>query len=312
MAMDVVLHIGAHLCATSTFQDYLSRNHARLSAAGCAAWAPRRTRHALFAGLLPERATPPRPGAVERAIGRIRLNLAAQSEAGTRHLVVSDPDMMGAVRANLRLGTLYCGVGERMARLARAFEGYPLRLMLNIRALDAYWASGLAQAIPRGAGLPAAQRLARLACGRTGWREVVEEVACALPGADLTVLPFETFGGRPEAQLEQMVPLAAPVQYARSWISATPRLPELRAWLGAEAAALPEGAGRWQPFSPEQGAALREAYADDIMWLAGGANGLARLAPDPDKTQAGTAPPQSDLTRGRRDEQQDRRLAGTG
>ena len=134
--MDVVLHIGAHLCATSTFQDYLSRNHAALSAAGCAVWGPRRTRNALFAGLLAGGAPPP-SGAVERAIGRIGLTLARQSGEGTRHLIVTDPDIMGTVRANLRLGRLYCGVGERIARLARAFEGYPLRVVLNIRALDA-------------------------------------------------------------------------------------------------------------------------------------------------------------------------------
>lgn len=309
--MDVVLHIGAHLCATSTFQDYLSRNHAALSAAGCAVWGPRRTRSALFAGLLAGGAPPP-SGAVERAIGRIGLTLARQSGEGTRHLIVTDPDIMGTVRANLRLGRLYCGVGERIARLARAFDGYPLRVVLNIRVLDAYWASALAQGITRGLGLPAGQGLAHLAQGRSGWREVVEAVACAMPGAQVTVLPFESFGGSPEAQLQQMVPFSVPAQHTRCRINATPRLPELRAWLGREAVALPEGSGRWQPFSEAQGEALREAYSDDIMWLAGGANGLARLARDPDKTQAGTAPPQSDLTRGRRDEQQDRRLAGTG
>jgi len=316
--MDVILHIGAHLCATTTFQDYLHRNQARLRQAGCAVWGPRRTRHGLLHGLLPDGATAPRREAMRRAVGRVRLNLARCAEEGTRRLIVSDPLMMGTLRANLRIGALYCGLGERMARLSQAFEGYPLRIALNLRALDSYWAAALAQEVTRGHGLPRAAMLNRLAAHRRTWRDVIEEVACAMPGADLRVLPFETFGGRPEAQLAAIASGPAPRQHAREWLNATPRLPELRAWLPPrEAAALPSGSGRWQPFSPAQGAALREVYADDMMWLTGGAGGLARLAADPDKTTmqetpAGAAPPQPDKTRGRRNEQEDRRLAGAG
>lgn len=311
--MDVILHIGAHLCATTSFQDYLHRNGARLAAAGCAVWGPRRTRHGLFSGLLPEGAAMPRTQAMRRAVGRIRLNLARCAEAGARHLIVSDPEMMGTLRANLRMGTLYCGLGERLARLAQGFEGYPTRVVMNIRALDAYWAAALAQGITRGTGVPGAAMLARLAEGPRSWRDVIEEVACALPGAPVRVMPFETFGGRAEAQLGAIWPGPAPMPHARGWLNATPRLPELRAWLGPDlAAALPEGSGRWLPFSPAQGAALREAYADDMMWLTGGAGGLARLTEDPDKTSAGAPLPQADKTRGKRNDQDNRRLAGTG
>lgn len=311
--MDIILHIGAHLCATSTFHDYLHRNRARLEAAGCDVWGPRRTRHGLFAGLLPEDGlSAPRPEAARRALGRIRLNLARSAEAGVRRLIVSDPGMMGSLRANLRLGGLYCGLGERLARLAQAFEGYPTRVVVNLRAPDSYWAAALAWGIVRGHGMPGAAMLTRLSEAGRSWRDVLEEVACALPDVPLQVLPFETFGGRPEAQLAAITPGPAPVQYARDWLNATPRLPELRAWLGRQGAALPAGTGRWQPFSPAQGAALRESYADDMMWLAGGGGGYARLADDPDKIPVGQTPPQPDLTRGRRDEQEDRRLAGAG
>jgi len=58
-------------------------------------------------------------------------------------------------------------------------------------------------------------------------------------------------------------------------------------------------------------AALREAYADDLMWLAAGADGLAWLMDDPNKKPAGQTLPRPELTRGRRNEQ-DRRLAGAG
>ena len=74
---------------------------------------------------------------------------------------------------------------------------------------------------------------------------------------------------------------------------------------------LPPGDGRWAPFDPCQTAALRETYADDMMWLAGGADGLARLLKDPDKKAAGLNPTATDLTRGRRDDIQESRMAGT-
>jgi len=312
--MDVVLHIGAHLCATTSFQDYLHRNRVRLTAAGCAVWGPRRGWSGMRAGLLPEAGSAPRSEAAREAEQRIRANLAGCAAAGVRHLIVSDPEMMGAPRVNLRLGGLYCGLGERVARMARAFDGHPIRLAMNIRSFDSYWAAAMAQAVTRGAGLPGAGMLARLAEGRRSWRDVIEEVAGALPGVELLVLPYETFGGRPEAQLEAITGIRTPRTHARGWLNATPRLPELRAWLPpAEAALLPPGNGRWQPFTRDQAAALRETYADDLMWIVGGAGGLARLAEDPDRKQtAGATPPQMVVIRGRRDDEEDRRLAGAG
>jgi len=140
---------------------------------------------------------------------------------------------------------------------------------------------------------------------------VIADVACALPGATIWALPFETFAGRPEAQLGAIAHVQAPKTHARNWLNATPRLPRLRA-LAVEFSEnwpLPEGDGRWQPFSPTQSAMMREAYSDDLMWLAGGADGLARLMPDPDKIQAGLNPPRPDMTRGRNDDQQERRVA---
>ncbi|MDK3018105.1 hypothetical protein [Pseudodonghicola flavimaris] len=312
--MDVILHIGAHLCATTSFQDYLWCNAERLQRQGTEVWGPRRTRHALFFGLLPGAGAPPNAAAVRRAVGRIRMNLTHCAEAGGTRLIVSDPAMMGSVRANLRMADLYCGLGERLSRLAQAFEGYHVTLALNIRALDAYWAAALAQSITRGAALPAPTALKRLAANPRGWRDVIEEVACAMPEAELLILPFETFGGRPEAQLQALTELEPPRTHARGWLNATPRLAELRAWLPPEQAAeLPGGNDRWRPFAEAEAAQLREIYADDLMWIHGGAGGLARLADDPDKKRAvGLTPSSLVATRGRRDDEEDRRLAGAG
>ena len=312
-AMDLVLHVGAHRCATTSFQHYLRMNAAALRAQGTGHWGPRRTRSGLLRGILPVPGPATGRDLRQRAIGRLRLNLEEAAAEGVTTLIVSDENLLGALRENLRLADLYCGLSERMARYHQAFGGAVSDVMLNIRALDAYWRSALVHGVMRGRPVPGPQMMDRLAASPRSWRDVVTDLAGALPGARIHVLPFEEFAGRPEAQLAAVTGRRAPLAHARSWLGATPRLPELRASVGrVEAARLPEGEDRWQPFDAAQIAALREAYADDLMWLAAGADGLARLVDDPDNTRAGPNPPMTEMTRGRCDDHQEGRLARAG
>ena len=310
--MDVILHIGAHRCATTTFQHYLRHNAGALGDKGIGFWGPRRTRNGLFCGVLPLPGMRSRDRMERRAAGRIALNLARSEAAGLDRLIVSDENMIGTVRENLRLGALYSGAGERLARYVHAFGGRVTMVVLTIRSPEWYWASALGYALTRGRGVPNRTQLARLARGARGWRDVITDIACAAPSARVVVLPFETYAGRPEAQLHALTGRRGPMAEARVWLNATPRLPELRALVAdTGAGALPPGYGRWQPFDAGQCAMLREAYADDVMWLAAGAEGCATLAGHDHEKQAGPNPPMTDWTRGRRDDQ-NRRLAGAG
>ena len=56
-------------------------------------------------------------------------------------------------------------------------------------------------------------------------------------------------------------------------------------------------------------ARLREAYQDDLFWLASGADGLARLVTEKTRDQTGTTPQRDSLTRGLDDDQQEGRVA---
>ncbi|MFW8636901.1 hypothetical protein [Cribrihabitans pelagius] len=310
--MKLILHTGAHRCATSSFQEYLRQNTPVLAPQGLAIWGPQRTRNGLFHGIQPGPAAATGRDFAQRAGGRLRLHLEACRGEGVQQLLISDENMLGTLRENLRLGALYCGAGERMARFAEAFGGAVTDLALNIRSLESYWTSALAYAVARGHQAAPAAQLARLAAAQRSWRDVITDIACAMPGVRLHVLPFETFGPRPEAQLAALTGLAAPRTHARVRLNAALCLQDLRASLPPAAAArLPEGSGRWRPFSEAQAAALREAYADDILWLAGGADGTATLVQDPDKQAAGMNPPRTDLTRGRPDDEE-RRMAGSG
>lgn len=42
--MDLILHFGAHRCATSSFQEYMSINSVALKRQGIGYWGPERTR----------------------------------------------------------------------------------------------------------------------------------------------------------------------------------------------------------------------------------------------------------------------------
>lgn len=309
-AMDVILHIGAHRCATTTFQSYLRLNADRLAARGLGFRGPHRTRGGLFRGIQPGPHIATGRDAQRRGVGRVRLHCARSAAAGLRQVLISDENMMGSIRGNLRMGTLYSGIGERMARFDEAFDGQVTRVALSIRSHDHYWASALGYAVTRGFAVPGPSALRRIAANRRGWQDVVTDLACAMPDADIVVLPFETYAGRPDAQLSAMCGGPAPREHARLWRNATPPLEALRAAASDRArSALPAGAGRWAPFDAAQGAALRELYADDLMWLRAGADGLARLITDETKAETGPNKPGPQMTRGRDHDRQDRRMA---
>lgn len=308
--MDVILHVGAHRCATTTFQSYMRRNAAVLTARRIGFWGPLRTRGGLFDGAVARPGLP--RGAAPQAARRVRRHLVRSAAAGLAALVVSDENMLGFLRDNRDRAALYRAAGDRVAQFAALFDGRLARVALNVRSQDAYWASALGYVAARGHGLPPDTLAGRLAAGAEGWRNVVADIAAAVPGADIVVLPFERFAGRPELQLAALTGQTGPMTHARDWLNATPRLDRLRAGLGRGAAArLPAGNGRWSPFTPEQAAALRAAYAGDLAWLAAGADGLARLAGNSEPQYAGQSP-HMPLTRGRRNDQQHRRLAGAG
>lgn len=286
MTMDVTLHIGAHRCATTTFQHFLTRNRVLLADAGIACWTPDRTRRGLFAGLVhrPDRIDPVTARRARRATGLIGVERDRLTAAGVATLLVSDENMMGSVRANLRAGALYPDLAARLARFAPAFADCR-RIAVGIRAYDTYWASALAFAVAQGHRMPGTLQLDRLAAGGRGWRQVIGDVAVAFPLAEIVVWPFERVAARPEAQLAALsgTPVRVPpLSGAREWHNAGPRRAALRRILRLRgdddaALAIPGGSGRWMPFDTDHRAELRARYSDDLDWLASGAGGSVRL-----------------------------------
>jgi hypothetical protein len=305
--MDIILHLGAHRTATTSLQRYAQACGPALAALGVVVWGPEVTRGGLLSGVIPAPGGHPVAAEAAHARGRIALRVAQAEAGGAAHLVVSDENMIGAPRLCLRRHRLYPGAGERAARLGHAFGGRITRAVLSIRAQDAWWDSVLAYAVARGHRLPSRGDLDRLVTSGRQWREVIADIACALPEAEIVILPHEQFATRPEARLAQMTGGATmPAgRAARIWRGRAPDLDALRravAARGGDPARLPEGAGRWHPFSEAQAAALKEAYEDDLLWLRAGADGLARLAEETGPLSAGTQPRDGLPTRGQSDD----------
>jgi hypothetical protein len=307
--MEIILHLGAHRTGTTTLQDYLRRHTDVLRDRSIGYWGPRRTRNGVFRDV---QGDPDAKRHTSRGAGSVASHLDRTAALGVKTLLISDENMIGSVRGNLRSRTLYPCIGDRIQRFAQALDHRISRVMISPRSLEYYWTSCFAYGVSRGHRVPDVATCRQIARSDRSWRDVIADLAEVLPGVEIRVLPFENVVGRPETLLRLGAGIDGPQDRARAWLNPAPGLPELRRVLAQRCAPgqiLPFGMGRWNPFTPDDTAALRERYADDMMWLAAGANGLARLTEDRVGDRAGTTPPPDAQTQGQDDERQEGSMA---
>lgn len=264
-------------------------------------WSPARVQQ-LFYGLKPVDALPlgsrlP-PRARQRAIGRVRLNLEKLHDRGVQTLLVCDADLITPWREMVAQRALYPAVGHRLARVMAAFDGCVSRIVVNMQSLDAFWCATLAQAISRGMGLPTPEMLDEIAANPRGWRDVICDIACAAPQAEIYVIPAENDALHPVPSLLERagigtMPVSLPgrdqVRTALADRGETPDLGEAQD-------------DQWQPFSAAQQARMLETYGEDLFWLAAGADGLARYVEEDRGVQDGKTRQRAAM-RGRSDDQ---------
>ena len=275
--MRIVLHLGAHRTATTTFQHMMGESRVALQDAGLAYWGPKRLRAGLFDGLYDTGAARLRPDP-RRAAGRIALHLAQAAEQGATTLVVSEENMLGTMRRITQDQTLYAGAGARVARFAAAFAPHEVTLGLSIRSPDAFWASVLGWRLTRGGPLPRPALCDRLVMQPRRWRHVIADLAQAVPQARIAVWTHEAMAGRPADLVSALTGRHPRLRGADRRCNPGAGLRDLRAYLddiGADPALARGIGGRFMPFDAPQRAALRAQYAEDLTWLSQGAGGLA-------------------------------------
>lgn len=311
--METILHLGAHRTATSSFQAYLMAHRPYLLENRISYWGPSRTRKGLLTGVADR---PRNAYEARRSAGRVQMNLASARRGQNELVLVSDENMMGSARVNYRRGSLYSDAGERMARICHAFQ--PVRrIILQIRSIDHWWSSAMGSLIPRGEPMPDALSLEAIARHPRSWRHVIADIACACPEAELIVVPFERFGGRPDRVAELALgrndaPAASSTDF---WYNRGPDKTQLCRSLerrGEDVGDFPTGEGRWSPFNDTQTAAMRETYADDLFWLQAGAEGLAKFREEPDPARPEDNLAAGQQQRGHEDERSAEKLARSG
>jgi len=287
---------------------------AALNAHGVGFWGPVRLRKGLVNGIIPKPSMHNPAAQLARAQGRIKLNLARAQARGMHAVVVSEENIIGTMRHNFASASLYPSAGDRVARFASAFGGVHT-LALGIRALDSYWTSAMTYAVPKGQPVASPSKIERIAAQRRTWRDVIEEIAKAVPETRIIVAPYERVAARPDALLGHMLDLELPASDQIIWRNARPSLaallqlpllPHERRQIMAS-----NDGNRWQPFTAAERAMMREAYHDDIFWLRAGADGLATYIEDPKTGQAGIHLPPFLAQRGQ-DNDQGYRLARPG
>jgi len=311
--MDIFLHVGAHRTATTSFQHYLHANTRPIKALGVSVWGPRQVRNGLFSGIFPKYRAAPNPASVKRACGRVSLQLAKISDAGTSKLLVSEENMIGSARQCVHNAMLYPAIGERMARFDEVFGHRVKRVMLTMRSPDMWWSSAIGYTVSRGHTVPDDAAIGSIAASPRSWRDVITDLACALPDTKIQVSTFEEYAARPDALFARITDEPAPPNTQTFWRNRTPDLTALRRLLaeyGKPQNPLPQTtSGRWQPFTDAQTHAMRESYADDLFWLAAGADGLATLTVDPTRKRAGASQPPGELKKGHDNDSRQRKLA---
>lgn len=280
--MKAVLRLGSHFTDVSSFQTYLNTHSKALENKGLVVWDDLLVKGSISDALSPARHRPALAGTKirRRGQGRIAVWLRLADRAGVDHVIVASSDVMGNPLQNVCRKSLYPAIGERMARLAQAFDGYLARVVLTIQAQDSYWTAALAHSVFNGRALPSQADLDKFVTQPRGWRDVIRDVSCALPNTEVLVAPHERFCGHHDAMLEYMCAgqVHAERPYAQLQMPNVPNLMQLRQALddrGSQADSLPNESGYWHPFDDFQTATLREKYADDWHWLLSGADGTA-------------------------------------
>ncbi len=293
-AMKTILHIGAHRTGTTTFQHYMRNNRARFSELGIGFWGPGRTRKGLLAGVLHPASHPGAARAMKRAQGRVRVQRRQAVLRGVEHLIVSDENMLGAMRANLSAAALYPAARDRLARFFAVFDGRIDAIWLSIRSPELHWASVAAHLMDRGWPVPHPQTWAEVAQSQRTWRDVITDVAGAAPDVPIRVFPFERFAGQPDEMVRSGLDRDVPCDSASRWLNRSRPAGELQADAkdrgDQNADVVPRHQGRWMPFDASAQAELKERYADDVMWLQAGASGVAQLEDRPVRHETGQTP----------------------
>lgn len=278
--MTVHIHLGAHKTASTHIQAILKKNAAELTAAGVTVALPKDVRAAV--GAVRERLGHPLFDALGGGARRRAVRRLAGLGAGASHLVAADENTLGLCADIISDGVLYPDAGKRAALWAGLLDGQAATIYLAIRAYPSFFASVHAQAGRSGRYSPLTPHQAEaLAALPRRWPAVVADVMAALPNAKIVIWAYEDYAAlRPEI-LRHMTgltdlspvairPMRTPTAAAMSALAQAGQRGPVSETARAEIIAQHphvKGAVAYSPWTPDQRARMRAAYAEDLEIL---------------------------------------------
>ncbi len=274
--VDVIIHIGAHRTASTALQHHLATHRDIVAEGGGVYWGPKVTRGGLFRGAI---------GGLEPALawqrrrfnGRCAMRADAVRQTGATHLIISDENMLGSLRATLEDTILYRDAGRRISAHAEGFARHRVTVGICVRSYVDWWTSAMAFRLSRGGPLPRVNLREHLVTQPRRWRHIIEEIARVLPDATVMVWTYEALGHQPDRILHDLCGIATPPasdirQNARP---SADKLRQQMAEFGIDPQEFHWPDGQFMPFTAHEAEALNAQYAEDLAWLAAGAGGLA-------------------------------------
>lgn len=288
--MKLLLHLGAHRTGTTALQNSLQRRPRILRDAGIAFWGPRTMRRGKRKAYIPgvAGASAARREDLAPVVAEFATAFEKEQAAGMSTLLVSDENILGAMRDNYRGATLYADARARLMALAGLLPGPPARIFLCVRDYADYAVSIHAHLATRMAvGDFDTDRLQHMG-DRHGWRSVVGDIRSVFPDARISLWRYvgraaavrgsigvmlghdiaQRIGEMPRGQNRSASRFAL-VEIAKLWQDRNGRAKsDIQALAEHFRDRLP--GPRLEPFSPAQIATLQERFNADWNALASG------------------------------------------
>lgn len=191
--MELTVHIGAHRTGSTLVAQAITRSVAACPEAGVTVWHPRHMRDIDGFQAVPRLIGPggdPVSVSAKRMLARTTTQLDEDAEtaakAGTRHLVISEENLMGTMRGNMAAASFYPDIAARLRAYATVLPQTPDRVALGVRDYGAVVSSAFNYIPQRGKEAPSREAARAIVLnGTRGWTEILSDVYSVWPDVEI-------------------------------------------------------------------------------------------------------------------------------
>lgn len=197
--MKLVMHIGAHKTASTTYQQVMTKNEDVFRQHNIAVVPKRFTVNGKEIYK-----TDPRFSSYKPSKYRPAYKELAEHFSGADCAIISDEGLVGPFPATSR--KFYPEPGEKSAQIAEALGADDVSIILTVRRQDTFYESCFKHAYQIAAGVPLEQLLVELPVEDISWLRLAQELARQFGEDKVFVRPYEVLRTeRPEVELSNLL-----------------------------------------------------------------------------------------------------------